>query len=126
MPKALASLPSARARRVSRATPLMESSIPSRNWSSFSFCRLRKGSFISTSLGRRQHRHVVSAMVARRLGLAFFTERRAGSVASPAAAFFTGLLAGALSFLDFGMGSLGGEPYGKSGTNILEKSERES
>src|SRR5204862_648377 len=38
MPKAEASLPSARERRVSWATPAIESTIASRNCSSFSFC----------------------------------------------------------------------------------------
>src|ERR1043166_4335865 len=38
MPNADASLPSARERSVSCATPAIESTIASRSWSSFSFC----------------------------------------------------------------------------------------
>src|SRR5687767_1753687 len=43
MPKALASLPSARARSVSLATPLIESRRLSRSWSSFSRCFCKNG-----------------------------------------------------------------------------------
>src|SRR5690349_7541337 len=43
MPKALASLPSARVRRLSLATPIIESSMESRSWSNFSCCFLRNG-----------------------------------------------------------------------------------
>src|SRR5436190_3305185 len=44
MPKAEASLPSARERRLSFATPAIESTIASRNWSSFSFWERINGS----------------------------------------------------------------------------------
>src|SRR5207237_5570625 len=44
IPKAEASLPSARERNVSCATPAMESTIASRNCSNFSFCALVKAS----------------------------------------------------------------------------------
>src|SRR5205814_8664980 len=44
MPKAEASLPSARERKVSWATPAMESTMASRNCSSFCFCALVKAS----------------------------------------------------------------------------------
>src|SRR5207249_7075085 len=48
MPKAEASLPSARERRVPWATPAIESTMASRSWRSFSFClRINGSSFFS-------------------------------------------------------------------------------
>src|SRR3954465_9252151 len=44
MPNAEASLPSARERKLSFATPAMESTIASRNWRSLSFCPRTNGS----------------------------------------------------------------------------------
>src|SRR6266702_10399 len=51
MPKALASLPSARVRRLSLATPIMESSMESRSWSRRSFCFCRKGVIVTFFAG---------------------------------------------------------------------------
>src|SRR5580704_5294590 len=50
MPNADASLPSARARNVSRETPIMESRSVSRRCSSFSFCLRRNGDNFSSPL----------------------------------------------------------------------------
>src|SRR5260221_10819373 len=50
MPNAEASLPSARARNVSRETPIMESRSVSRSCSSFSFCLRRNGDSFSSPL----------------------------------------------------------------------------
>src|SRR5882724_12521273 len=96
IPKAEASLPSARERKVSCATPAIESTMASRSCRSFSFCRRINGSNLRSRLCFPSNRRVSGAPFAPRLDREGFAACLAGRAI--ARATFLGAVFGAEAF----------------------------